>query len=237
MRFGRGVFGEKGHLQYSGCSGGQSAWAQQGRVRTRKCPYTYSTSALSLVEVNIEKRRVAVGWFLVAGFWVEVSLSFSVKMSVWKISYGLCLLGYWSNTWPSFSYLLVCALSMTSALRKLSPMAYKIGEPSCHGERVPRMQIHITQSYQEDSNIFHVFLTGMTKGPEFWTVRYILGMGWCLPSWGRCWHIHVSHGGGQWRAPEQIDFSCPQGPGLVWQSLRGVSFKWLFDRQLTHLSV
>lgn len=33
--------------------------------------------------------------FLVAGFWVEASLSFSVKMSVWKISYGLCLLGYW----------------------------------------------------------------------------------------------------------------------------------------------
>lgn len=67
-RFGRGVFGEKGHLQYSRSSGGQSAWAQQGRIRTRKCPYTYSTSALSLVEVNIEKRRVAIGWFLVTGF-------------------------------------------------------------------------------------------------------------------------------------------------------------------------
>lgn len=68
MRFSRGVFGEKGRLQYSGCSGGQSAWAQQGRIRTRKCPYTYSASALSLVEVNIEKRWVAIGWFLVAGF-------------------------------------------------------------------------------------------------------------------------------------------------------------------------
>lgn len=74
---------------------------------------------------------------------------------------------------------------MTSALRKLSPMAYKIREPSCHGGRVPRMQIHINQSYQEDSSIFHGFLTEMTKGPEFWTVKIHSGHGVVLALLGK----------------------------------------------------
>lgn len=42
--------------------------------------------------MNVENRRVPAGWYLVAVFSVDISLSFSVKMSAGKIQ-GLCFLG------------------------------------------------------------------------------------------------------------------------------------------------